>query len=286
MNAVVTQICQYVFSEEPISVVPILDLGLVNHTFRVEVSTGSFIFRLNASEHLETYEKEAWCMEAAGSRQIPTSRVHALGVLDSHAYSIQPQILGVTASLLGESQTSTWENLGRYARQINQIPCTPSDFAQRPWSEQIAHWQCSLPALLSTIKLQGWDALQIGLGNLASLSLAPSLCHGNISLRNTIIHPGGTPWLIDWGNACAAPAPYWDLSEILAWNRQPEYAHAFLRGYRLGPEWMDNHHVKTLLILRQVETIHWASETWSDWETRDFVIFARGRVLSRFQAEP
>jgi aminoglycoside phosphotransferase (APT) family kinase protein len=103
-------------------VVPILRRGSVNKVFIVEARNTKLVVRMrDNNESLEEYEKEAWCIDKAAERRIPVATVFDMGIIDQHAYMIQPYIEGDEGRDSLFPRSHIWRQLGKYARLNHSI---------------------------------------------------------------------------------------------------------------------------------------------------------------------
>ncbi len=288
MNNLVNSICQKVFSETPREVFAILDKGHANLVYKVTVPSATYILRIDKNgSGLKTYTKEKWCMEKAAAQGIPTAQCVALGIHENHAYSFQTYIEGKDGADRPEEHDRIWFTLGKYAKLINQIPVhgygedlkfpEKDDFGN-PWKGVIEYsidWLFEddffvKEKILSESQV---EKIKARLTELYSWDFSPVLCHSNLAPKNTIVHPDGTIYLIDWGTAMSHRAPHLELSEVLTWDYEKKHEDAYMKGYGITPDEYSTiaRDVETLVILRLVDSIKWGYQKKEDWKNVDFV---------------
>ncbi|MBP9711553.1 MAG: aminoglycoside phosphotransferase family protein [Candidatus Pacebacteria bacterium] len=294
MNESVTQICKNVFHKTPVDIFPIVDKGHANLVFKVTFEDLIYILRLSKNTNLKTYVKEKWCMEKAAAVGVPTAQCVALGVYESYAYSFQTYLEGIDGSELKEEHSRIWFTLGKYANIINQIQVKgygsdlkfpeQNDFG----NDWIGTMDWSLNYLFdddffqkeNILSSSQIERLKTRLTELKSWNFNPVLCHSNLAPKNTIVHPDGTIYVIDWGTAMAHRAPHLELSDVFTWEWKKEYEEAFMQGYGITSEEYTAiaHDVETLVMLRLVDSIKWAFDNKEDWQNVDFVVHSIEKI--------
>ena len=274
--------------EAPSAILPITGKGEANTVLSVSTSKGQFIVRTHpSSDAYRTYIKEEWCISQAARAGIPSAQVIAVGKGDTCSFMIQSQIEGTHAADWSGDMTHVWRELGRYASMINSIEVkgfgeslkdpANGDFVNT-W-KGIVDWSIDYLFADSFFSdhciLVGrqQDEVLSRLKEMYIWSFDSVLNHGNLAPKNAIIDATQRVHLIDWGTAAAHRAPHLELSEILTWEPHEKYVQAFLDGYGLKRTDVDQirRDLDTLILLRMLDSIRWASENKPDWKKVDFV---------------
>lgn len=239
---------------------------------------------------LAEYRKEAWCAAEAGARGVHTPPVLEFGVFETRAFAVQAFVDGTTPTQV--QALSSWRALGEEARRINAVPTlgwgvTLHDgmFTQS-WP---AHLDYNIGALdpadplraRGVLDVESSGRLQRALKGLRPRDLRFGLCHGDISLHNTLIDSTGTPWLIDWGCAFAHVVPHYEINEILRGPKpEPEALAAFLGGYGISQAAYDAMmpDLLALAALREVDTLRWAIDRQKHDVIADLSVRAKAAV--------
>jgi len=285
---------------EPVErVTPLVGKGLVNKVFVVEASSRRVVVRMSdRPEAPDEYAKEAWCIERAAARGVPTPVVLGVGLRGGHAYLVEAFVEGDEGRDSTAVRTGVWHALGEHARLIHSIPVpgfglrlseiTEGD-AQKSWTRYLEYNIESLseadPLIgLKVVTPAESRAIREVFVGLRGREFTFGLNHGDLSLKNTIVDARGRVTLLDWGSAEAAVVPHHDLIQLLKMSMSEgdpggvEFG-AFLDGYGISPaelEWMTPE-LDGLLTLRAFDKLRWAIE-WKVEPLSGFVRHAREAV--------
>jgi aminoglycoside phosphotransferase (APT) family kinase protein len=282
------QIAGDFLQEEIKSVQPLVGKGSVNTIFVVHTSSLKVVVRMNkASDSLQVYHKERWCMEQASLKGIPGPSVLELGQAGRVAFMIQTFVEGVNGEDDFGHRDHIWRRLGEYAKVIHSIRVNgygeylsdplqgsfvapPHDNFDGTWPSYLDYNMESLTENDELIRL-GVLTRELSQGvkkrfeALLKKDFTLGLNHGDISLKNTILDSSGKVTLLDWGSAEVAIVPQGDLIQILKCHLElhnPNESHLnyFLDGYGISPQ--DYKEMKydldTLLVLRAFDKLRWA----------------------------
>jgi fructosamine-3-kinase len=260
-----------------VTIRPIVDGGHVNQVFMVLTDSADLIVRLDPSPYaLQTYQKEAWCIDQAAARGVPGPDVIALGEQDAHAFMVQNRVPGTVATAAHGDRLRVWRQLGAYAARINSIPVTgygfvlsdPATGRFRDTWQQVVDYAIGyifdddtlLRHRVLTSKQLSW-ARRL-LEEMVNWRFAPALTHANLTLKNAIVGPDGGVTLIDWGTAQAHRAPHLELAELRAWDYNPEEIAAFCEGCGISQRQSRQmqRELDILALLRVLDAVKWADE--------------------------
>jgi tRNA A-37 threonylcarbamoyl transferase component Bud32 len=260
---------------QPVSAVERLTgSGIVNSVFRVRMAERSVIARLNTTESLRQFQKEAWCIAEATRLGVPTAAVLGIGQRDSSAFLILEDVGRTSASMVPDPN-DVWNTLGAHAQLIHTIHThglgdnmvSPGVFDE-DWTNFLDD---NLKALASPEHLAGAVHHDVAkrLYELASIlrdaDIRFGLAHGDLSLKNTIVNDRDVS-IVDWGSAEAQVVPHYDLSEILksSFDLDPASSgfQTFLRGYGIDESKQRSlvTELNALLVIKAVNKLRWAMD--------------------------
>jgi aminoglycoside phosphotransferase (APT) family kinase protein len=301
-----------VLSKPILHTTPLVGKGLVNTIFVVRTLDEQVIVRMNTDEHaLHDYTKEAWCIEQATRHGIAGPHVLAVGQWETVAYMIQRHIAGINGEDSVQERGHIWHRLGQYANTIHAIPAI--GFGEHLVDLQHAHFQApthdnfdgSWPSFVTynLDSLTDTDPF-LSLGVLTKVQMAIvrrlfeaflhrsfsfGLNHGDLTPKNTVVHPLGTIYLLDWGSAQVHIVPHWDLVQLLTTQLlhdtpTPQELRAFLEGYGLSQRQFTELYadLSTLLVLRAFDKLRWALERQPQ-SIHGYVVYARKAVQHKLQ---
>lgn len=97
------------------------------------------------------------------------------------------------------------------------------------------------------------------------------LCHGDLSLKNTIVSLTGEITLLDWGNAEVTVTPYGDIIQLMQCQLRgegpdKEELKAFLEGYGTSKQEQERelNQASHVLLLKAFDTLRWAIDRSPD----------------------
>lgn len=276
--------------------------GLVNQVFVAECGGEKVVVRMcDDAWASKQHEKEAWCIARARAEGVPGPEVFAVGEAEGAAYMIESFVAGAAGDELPADESArVWRKLGGYARAIHGIeldgfgidlPDFTAGDARGAWQRYVDYNVESLnerDELLRLGVLTGAESARVRaiFAELREREYRFGLNHGDLSLKNTIVGPGGLVTLLDWGTAAADVVPHLELVQVLKLQMmrgEPDDAclGAFLEGYgmaraeyeRLLPE------LESMLLIRAFDNTRWALERRPQ-ATRFYAARAR-RALAR-----
>ncbi len=273
LNEIIGKITQKTFQQDPKQVEQILEKGIVNLVFKINLNTDVYILRMQKGERLlKTYQKEKWCMEQVAEIGIPSPQCVALGIESGYSFSFQTYIEGICGKELPNEVGHIWFTLGEYARKFHSI--NASKYAMNlGWLDLHLFGEGFFEDknLFSTDKL-----LQIKrrVDEMGIWNNPPMLSHGNLNPSNTVVDPSGVIYLIDWGTAAGRPAPHGDLAELYTWNTGKGNIQTFLKGYGIDEVKVSEmmHDIQTLILVRLLTTLRWKIERTEEWSSNEFVV--------------
>jgi aminoglycoside phosphotransferase (APT) family kinase protein len=263
-------------------VVELTGLGSVNRVFTVGLGNDRCVVRF-AIDPLrgDEFATEAWCLELASSHGIPSPEALASGTFGGVAYAIQRFVPHVTRDQV--SRRDVWQTLGRYGRQINELPLpddAPAGLFSRFGRDLPAAWRAHLGYNLTQLTPED-PLLSLGVyvrdeqprlrAMISELAHAPmrfGLSHGDLAARNVLVRPEGALVLIDWGSAACGPVPYTDLLTLVRdHDRDDDPSAADLAAFGAGYGVGLGEIAHTLDAVRQVsalDLVRWAVERRPD----------------------
>lgn len=231
-------------TERVLEVREIVGAGIVNRVFDIECAGDRLVLRARfGSEQVGTFLKERWCAARAREAGIPTPEILSVGVLGTHAYSIQRWSPGTPGDRYRGDIRSLWETIGRWTKCIHSIEAlgfgeelggpVSGDASLAGWVERQIAYALSDGELVKAAVLTASEARECEqrLREIAAWRCAPRLCHGDLGPRNVLVAEDGSITVLDWGTASGHAAPELDLAELLVWDVEPAHVEAFLRGY-------------------------------------------------------
>ena len=224
--------------------------GLVNEVFEAEIDGDEIILRLSRSpEKLQVFMKEQWAVSAARKKNVPTPEIlEVSNEVIGLPYMIVRKVSGVAAGPVGHSRRPILCELGHYAAIINSIGTR--DFGHifdwsanklsrnHTWQDYLDQ-ELQVEGRLETLR-RGRVLEPARLSKLAKQLKAmrnwkgkPSLCHGDLRLKNVILDPARKIIaIVDWEECCSQIPPYWELS-IALHDLTMDEKQSFLDGYGL-----------------------------------------------------
>jgi aminoglycoside phosphotransferase (APT) family kinase protein len=232
------RIAGVLLQQEILSVTPIIGKGIVNQIAVIETAGGKAVLRMNDSAAAaEEYKKEQWCIEQAGAAGIPGPEVLAVGKLEDTAYMMITCLDGDNGEDSEFPKSCIWRKLGEHASRLQTIrtegygellsDATRGQFSSPPHDGFDGSWHSFVQYNIDSLTAED-SLLQLGVmtnrqsqqagQRFARLRQTPfrfGLCHGDLSLKNTIVTKEGLVQLIDWGSAEAHLCPHMDLVQLL-----------------------------------------------------------------------
>lgn len=254
-----------------------LGSGMCNDSYLIKSPDTKIVVRLSKPHReykaFREYEKEMWCMSKARALGIPTPEVLHVMQWSDRACMIQSYVDGVAPG--ADELLRVWEVLGQYAKKIHSVRVSgwgehlkyeDGTFGET-WEEHLAYNIESLneddplieKGILAPIVSKEVKAF---FQSLKQKKFEFGLCHGDISIRNTLVDANKTVYLLDWGCAKAEVIPHYEINEILG-RREPDASlGAFLRGYGISQiefKKMEDD-LAILALLRDIDTLRWAMD--------------------------
>ncbi|MGC5775056.1 phosphotransferase family protein [Paenibacillus pabuli] len=262
---------------------PIIGKGFVNQVWVVETEGHKVVVRMNNKDNYPIFIKEKWCIEQAGAAGIPGPHTWSVGVKDETAYMIQTFVEGDNGLDSMVDPSDIWRRLGEYAKRIHSIQVNgfgeeltdpiQGTFHSPPHPGSDGSWQGYVqynidsmtehdPLLeLGVIKKRESEMVRQWFEQLKDVKFRFGLCHGDLSLKNTMVHPTGRLILLDWGSAEVTVVPYGDVIHLMRCQLRgegpdTEELKAFSDGYGMSEEELDL--ARHVLLLKAFDTLRWA----------------------------
>ena len=224
--------------------------GSVNKVYRVRASGQHYVVRFQEDAgRFGEYQKEEWCSQLAQSLQIPTTEIVNSGRYRHAEFLIQRFIDGTPGTLFPGNPLVIWSTLGSYLAQFHSVSTNGFgleliDRNTNTFSASFANYlNYNIESLTQQdellrrgyINLEESFLLREQFEALSHSRLQLGLCHGDISLRNTLVDSRGKIYLIDWGCAHSDVVPYSDFANILRFEQPtPADFKGFLHGYGMS----------------------------------------------------
>lgn len=284
----------------------IVGKGFVNQVCVIETEGHQVVVRMNDKDEYPIFLKEKWCIEQAAAAGIPGPETLSVGITDETAYMIQTVVQGDNGLEATIDPIAIWRKLGEYAKRIHSIPA--AGFGER--MDPVSGTFYSPPHAGSDGSWQGYVQYNINsltehdpLIELGVLTKAESkrvrqwferlkmetfrfgLCHGDLSLKNTMVDLAGQITLLDWGNAEVTVVPYGDIIHMIRCQIHGEGPNsaeleAFIESYGLNEYELDQ--MRLVMVLKTFDALRWAIDQSPD--EVDFYAGVARKVLTLVKA--
>lgn len=272
----VTQVMQHLLSDKPEEVIRLTN-GLNNFVYEVVMPKNDrYIIRLSEwAGKFNDYLKEQWCNKKASEFGIPAMEVLEVGnECIPFPYTVAKKIEGKDGNLYLD-KAPLLRQLAEITAKIHQIPTTgyglTFDWSQNTlskydtWNAYLdkeinVEWRLQLYKENNLLTWKNLRKLRKNIKALRKLDIKPTLNHGDIRLKNTLVDEDGKiKALLDWEFANSNIAPYWDIS-IALHNLEIDEKELFIEAY--GMSWKDYcenaHIIKTINILNYDRAVNGA----------------------------
>lgn len=267
----------------------IIGKGIVNQVCLVETESDKVIVRMNDKGTYQSFIKEKWCIEHAAAVGIPGPEVLSIGIFNETAYMIQTFVDGDNGLDSTVFKSDIWMKLGEYAKRIhstnvkgfgeNLIDPIHGEFQSPSHAGSDGSWQGYLQYNINSLT-ENDRLIELGVitkkeskrirnlfENLQKEKFRFGLCHGDISLKNTIVNQAGQVTLLDWGSAEVSVVPHVDIihlirCQILGEGPSIEEFKAFLDGYGISVKELVK--MRHLMLLRAFDNLRWAIDQSPD----------------------
>lgn len=271
----------------------IVGKGFVNQVCLVETASHKVIVRMNNPDTYPTFLKEKWCIERATSAGIPGPETLSVGVNAEHAYMIQTVVEGDNGLDTTVPPSMIWRKLGEYTQRLQSIPVTgfgrdlhnsvQDHFYSPPHAGSDGSWQGYVQYNINSLTEQD-PLIELGVMTMKESQVVRQLfeqlnmqkfrfglCHGDLSLKNTIVSSTGEITLLDWGNAEVTVTPYGDIIQLMQCQLRGEgpdneELKAFLEGYGTSVQVQEHelNQARYVLLLKAFDTLRWAIDRSPD----------------------
>nr|WP_211175642.1 aminoglycoside phosphotransferase family protein [Paenibacillus sp. SZ31] len=271
----------------------IVGKGFVNQVCLVETASHKVIVRMNNPDTYPTFLKEKWCIERATSAGIPGPETLSVGVNAEHAYMIQTVVEGDNGLDTTVPPSMIWRKLGEYTQRLQSIPVTgfgrdlhnsvQDRFYSPPHAGSDGSWQGYVQYNINSLTEQD-PLIELGVMTMKESQVVRQLfeqmnmqkfrfglCHGDLSLKNTIVSSTGEITLLDWGNAEVTVTPYGDIIQLMQCQLRGEGPDnegmkAFLEGYGTSVQEQEHelNQARYVLLLKAFDTLRWAIDRSPD----------------------
>lgn len=245
------QILQHHFGKLPEKVARIHG-GLANHVFEARVGREEIVLRISEKPaKLQIYMKEQWAVSAARKNEIPTPEIlEVCNDVIGLPYMISRTVVGSPAAeVTGPNRNEVLRELGQYAARINQIKTqdyghifdwSPNKLSRnRTWAEYFES-ELDLGGRVESLRRSGVlepanvKKLRRQIQLMKKWKASPSLCHGDLRLKNVILDKKQKIIaILDWENCSSNIPPYWELS-IALHDLTMDEKEVFLDGYGIA----------------------------------------------------
>ncbi|MEO2257096.1 aminoglycoside phosphotransferase family protein [Paenibacillus amylolyticus] len=271
----------------------IVGKGFVNQVCLVETASHKVVVRMNDPDTYFTFVKEKWCIEQAASAGIPGPETLSVGVNSEHAYMIQTVVEGDNGLDTTVPTSVIWRKLGEYTQRMQSIPVAgfgremhdpvQNKFYSPPHAGSDGSWQGYVQYNINSLTEQD-PLIELGVITMKESQLVRQwfeqlklqkfrfgLCHGDLSLKNTIVSSTGEITLLDWGNAEVTVVPYGDITQLMQCQLRgegpdKEELKAFLEGYGTSTQEQERelNQARYVLLLKAFDTLRWAIDRSPD----------------------
>lgn len=271
----------------------IIGKGFVNQVCLVETASHKVVVRMNDPDTYSTFVKEKWCIEQAASAGIPGPETLSVGINAEHAYMIQTVVEGDNGLDTTVPTSVIWRKLGEYTQRMQSIPVAgfgremhdhvQNEFYSPPHAGSDGSWQGYVQYNINSLTEQD-SLIELGVITMKESQLVRQwfeqlklqkfsfgLCHGDLSLKNTIVSSTGEITLLDWGNAEVTVVPYGDIIQLMQCQLRGEgpdkvELKAFLEGYGTGTQEQERelNQASRVLLLKAFDTLRWAIDRSPD----------------------
>ena len=223
--------------------------GLSNFVFHAQHAEGEFIVRISPlQEAINSFIKEQWSQLAAQKAGVPTAEILEVGV------SVIPQPYMITRHIKGQpaathpDRLSIVRQMGEIAARINSVR-THGFGATFEWSNNLLSLNNSWKGYLENefryrekleclekrglLSKKASRVIAAIFRDAAKLKPRPTLCHGDLRLKNVIVDDTGkVAAILDWEKATSNLSPHWELSLALH-DLGIDEKQSFIEGYGL-----------------------------------------------------
>lgn len=252
--------------------------GLANHVFEACIGRDELVVRISEkAAKLQIFMKEQWAVNEARKNGIPIPEIlEVCNDVIGLPYMISRKVIGSPGdAATGEAKVEALRELGHYAAKINAIKThdfghifdwSPNKLSrQRTWQDYLKN-ELDLADRVENLRRCGVlepaniKKLRRQVQLMKRWTASPSLCHGDIRLKNVILDDKQKIIaILDWENCSSNIAPYWELS-IALHDLATDEKETFLVGYgitlkdyvKMAPA------IKTLNILNYVRDVNLA----------------------------
>ena len=226
-------ILEKLLGEKPLHIVK-LNNGITNKVFKAYVKgEKNLVIRISdVPDKINDYLKEQWCTKNARELGVPVPRILEVGnTVLPYPYMVLEEELGLEGNNYGADKTDIYRQMGEMAAKINSINTTSfgrvfdwSDnvLSKNPtWVEYLdkelkANYIYNLFETNNILNKDNLKKFRSIIDEIYKWNVSPKLNHSDIRLKNLLIDKQGKiTVLLDWENAIATAAPYWELSTCL-----------------------------------------------------------------------
>lgn len=252
--------------------------GLANHVFEAGIGRDELVVRISAkAAKLQTFMKEQWAVNTARKNGIPIPEIlEVCNDVIGLPYMISRKVIGSPGdAATGAARIDALRDLGQYAAKINAIKThdfghifdwSPNKLSrQRTWQDYLKN-ELDLEDRVENLRRNGVlepaqvKKLRRQVQLMHRWKAGPSLCHGDMRLKNVILDDQQKIIaILDWENCSSNIAPYWELS-IALHDLTTDEKESFLAGYGLAlKDYLQMAPaIKTLNILNYVRDVNHA----------------------------
>jgi len=275
-DRVISEIVEKVLQVSPKSISQILDKGITNEVFIVDLSDSKVILRISPEPNTSQFEKEQWEMEEANKLGIQLPKVISVGNYCGTIYMILEYIEGLHGTDPSLNRRQIWKQLGTYEKLIHSVPTdgfgdhmiSPGKFNGK-WQDYIDYDIQSLTQEdklieMGVLTLKQSEKIKKIFEHLRDEHFTFGLCHGDLSLKNVISNKDDKVFLLDWGSSESQIVPHFDIVEVLQSSFHFDFHDknflAFINGCGLSEEEFMSikPNVDALILLRAVDRLRWA----------------------------
>jgi hygromycin-B 4-O-kinase len=224
--------------------------GITNHVFEARIGREDLVLRISEKPvKLQKFMKEQWAVSAARKNHVPAPQIlEVCNDVIGLPYMISRKVIGQSAGTMGHSRTAVLHELGEYAARINAIAThdfghifdwSPNKLSRhRTWREYLddeLHVAERVEIFRRTGILDSSHLKKLcrQIQLLRRWNPSPTLCHGDIRLKNVMLNERQKiVAILDWEDCTSNIAPHWELS-IALHDLTMDEKQSFLDGYGL-----------------------------------------------------
>jgi aminoglycoside phosphotransferase (APT) family kinase protein len=248
-----------------------LEGGVTNHVYLAEMKDkNNYVVRVSdVPAQLNYFQKEQWASNHSLELGVPAPEILEVG---NEAVPLPYMIVKKSEGIAGlehPDKLGILRQMGKYAAKINAIE-TKAFGTVFDWSSNTLSKHKTWKDFLDK-ELEIWPRLEFFereklmpkeylknlkgyLKDLEGWKAKPTLCHGDMRVKNMLVNEDGKiTAILDWEMACSNIAPWWELS-IALHDLAVDEKQAFLEGYGISVK----DFIENAWIMKTINVINYA----------------------------